>query len=57
MATSGKPLDERARVNIMRLRTAGVSMREIARRELVSLPTVQKILKTGVDKFHASRVK
>lgn len=51
MATPGKKLDEHTRAQIVRLRDRGVSISEIARRLMLCRPTVQKILRNGVDKF------
>lgn len=50
MATSGRRIDDRDRERIIRLREQGVSVRETARRELVSPATVQKIWKSGLAK-------
>ena len=45
MATPGKSIDQRTREQIERLRSQGVSVRETARRAMVSPPTVQKVTK------------
>ena len=45
MATSGRETDEQTKRQIKKLRDAGLSVREIAREQRVSPPTVQKILR------------
>jgi DNA invertase Pin-like site-specific DNA recombinase len=47
MATPGRPIDERDRERIRRLGQQGVRVSEIARREMVSRPTVRKILQNS----------
>lgn len=47
MATPGKPLDQRTREQIVRLRAVGLSVREVAKEQRVSVPTVQKVLKSA----------
>ena len=42
MATSGKPLDNQTRQQIVRLREQGVSVRETAKATMTSTRTVQK---------------
>lgn len=44
MAISGRKLDERTRREVVRLREAGLSIRQTAHAAFVSVPTVQKIL-------------
>lgn len=45
MATSGKPLDDRDRERIRKLREQGVSVRQVAGIMSVSPTTVQKVTK------------
>ncbi len=47
MATSGRPLDEREREQIRKLRQQGVSVRETAKRVGVCTRTVQAHSKSG----------
>lgn len=50
MATSGKNLSNQDRDRVRKLREAGLSIREIARAQMLSKNTVQKILQTPLAK-------
>lgn len=57
MGQPGVYLTDRQRETILKLRSNGVTLKDIAHRELVSLTTVKRILKTNVDKIPQSRVR
>jgi len=50
MATSGKPLSDQEQERIRKLRDAGLSIREIAKAQMVSPTTVKKKLNNALAK-------
>lgn len=50
MSDIGHRIDERTKASVIRWHSQGVPLREIAKRELISVSSVQKILQNALAK-------